>query len=116
MIKLFEQFPEKIIGYLRSVTHLSVLTVWSTNHAPGESPKFVEVKGTVGLSIMTSCSNPVFLNRCAVSSFQVCRVIFCPYFNYPFGKNKEILLAICHFFRLFLNFRYKCAAKFFSHV
>ena len=38
--------PWMCVALVRSVTHLSVLTVWSTNHAPGESPKFVEVKGS----------------------------------------------------------------------
>ncbi len=33
------------VAQVRAVTHLSALTVMSTNHAPGEIPKVVEVKG-----------------------------------------------------------------------
>jgi len=34
-----------LVAQVRAVTHLSALTVMSTNHAPGETPKVVEVKG-----------------------------------------------------------------------
>lgn len=37
--------PWMCVAQVRAVTHLSALTVMSTNHAPGESPKVVEVKG-----------------------------------------------------------------------
>lgn len=30
---------------VRAIAHLSALTVMSTTHAPGESPKVVEVRG-----------------------------------------------------------------------
>ena len=32
---------------VRAIAHLSALTVMSTTHAPGESPKFVDVKGNI---------------------------------------------------------------------
>ncbi len=37
--------PWMCVAQVRSVTHLSALTVMSTNHAPGETPKVVDVKG-----------------------------------------------------------------------
>ena len=35
------------VAQVRAMTHMAALTVMSTNHAPGESPKVVEVKGMV---------------------------------------------------------------------
>ena len=32
---------------VRGVAHVSALTVMSTNHAPGEAPHIVEVKGNI---------------------------------------------------------------------
>ncbi len=37
--------PWMCVAQVRAMTHLSALTVMSTNHAPGETPKVVEVKG-----------------------------------------------------------------------
>jgi solute carrier family 4 anion exchanger 2 len=34
---------------VRAVSHVSALTVMSTTHAPGETPKVVEVIGEIGL-------------------------------------------------------------------
>jgi len=37
--------PWMCVAQVRAMTHMAALTVMSTNHAPGESPKVVEVKG-----------------------------------------------------------------------
>ena len=37
--------PWMCVAQVRAMTHLSALTVMSTNHAPGESSKIIEVKG-----------------------------------------------------------------------
>ena len=37
--------PWMCVAQIRAVTQLSALTVMSTNHAPGETPKVVDVKG-----------------------------------------------------------------------
>jgi len=37
--------PWMCVAQVRAMTHLSALTIMSTNHAPGETPKVVEVKG-----------------------------------------------------------------------
>jgi hypothetical protein len=39
--------PWMCVAQVRAMTHMAALTVMSTNHAPGESPKVVEVKGIV---------------------------------------------------------------------
>ena len=36
--------PFVTIATVRSVTHVSALSVYSRTHAPGESPKLIEVK------------------------------------------------------------------------
>lgn len=41
---------------VRAIAHLSALTVMSTTHAPGESPKLVDVKGNIGIFLLTNCS------------------------------------------------------------
>ena len=38
--------PWMCVAQVRAMTHLSALTVMSTNHAPGESSKIIDVKGT----------------------------------------------------------------------
>ena len=41
--------PWMCVAQVRAMTHLSALTVMSTNHAPGESSKIIEVKGKATL-------------------------------------------------------------------
>ncbi len=43
------------------------------------------------------CFSTVFLNRCAVSSFQVCRQILFPYFAYSFLWKKSSFCQVCDF-------------------
>ncbi len=35
--------PIPVVATVRSVTHVSALTIYSRTHAPGEKPKLVEV-------------------------------------------------------------------------
>lgn len=37
---------------VRSVTHVSAVTVMSRTHAPGDKPHIVEVKGRVSFNLM----------------------------------------------------------------
>lgn len=39
--------PWQCVATVRSVSHVSALTVMSTTHAPGDKPHIVEVKGTL---------------------------------------------------------------------
>ena len=80
-------------------------------------PKAVMKNRPILQTIPMDLCRAVFLNRCAVSSFQVCREIFCPYFRYSFGDNKEILLAIWHFFwAFFKKLQVKVCRQIFPHV
>lgn len=38
--------PWQCVATVRSVSHVSALTIMSTTHAPGDKPHIVEVKGT----------------------------------------------------------------------
>jgi len=59
-------------------------------------------------------SNAVFLNRCAMSYFQVCRQFVCLYFYYSFRRKEGIWVAIKWFYLVFKkNSWYQCATKFF---
>jgi hypothetical protein len=49
--------PWMCVAQVRAVTHLSALTVMSTNHAPGESPKVIEVKGDEDIFFISEVFN-----------------------------------------------------------
>lgn len=39
--------PWQCVATVRSVSHVSALTIMSTTHAPGDKPHIVEVKGAL---------------------------------------------------------------------
>jgi hypothetical protein len=44
--------PWICVATVRAMSHLSALTVMSTTHAPGETPKVIEIKGNPSENIL----------------------------------------------------------------